>query len=257
MTFRSARRIAALSALLVAGIAVLTPASPALAAGTVDAVAPDGSRLTAAADAETVLRVSGSGFQSIPAGFGGIYVMFGTVSGDSWQPSAGGESGIDYRYVNDDPESPAGFQQFIAFPGSSTEAEASGGTISPEGTWSATITIPGSALEVTDSSGVVSQLDCLVERCGIITIGAHGVVNANNESFTPVVFAAAPASPKPTAAPSDEPSADPIPDSPTTVAEVDGTDATPLLVTAGAIVVVAAVIGAVVLLRRRARRPQG
>ncbi|BDI23044.1 hypothetical protein [Herbiconiux sp. L3-i23] len=255
MTFRSARRIAALSALLVAGIAVLTPASPALAAGTVDAVAPDGSRLTAAADAETVLTVSGSGFQSIPAGFGGIYVMFGTVSGDSWQPSAGGESGIDYRYVNDDPESPAGFQQFIAFPGSSTEAEASGGTISPEGTWSATITIPGSALEVTDSSGAVSQLDCLVERCGIITIGAHGVVNANNESFTPVVFEAA-ATPEPTTPATPEPAAEPTPDdSAVPVADVDGSDPILPLVVGIAVIVVAAV-GAVLVARRRARRTQ-
>ena len=35
-----------------------------------------------------------------------------------------------------------------------------------------------------------TQVDCSEVQCGIITIGAHGVDNANNESFTPFDFAA-------------------------------------------------------------------
>jgi len=197
------RTVLASETLLVTAGLLAGAAVPAHAAGTVDATGSDGNHLTASPDSETILTVTGTGFQSIQAGFGGIYVMFGTVSGDTWQPSNGGTSGVDYRYVNDDPDDPAGFQQFIAFPGGSTEAEASGGTISAEGAWETTIEIPGAYVEVTDSSGTVSQLDCRVHQCGIITIGAHGVVNANNESFTPITFeATATETTEPTAEPS-------------------------------------------------------
>ena len=142
-----------------------------------------------AADKATTVRVSGSGFQSIPKAFGGMYVFFGWVSdpsGGSWAPSRGGVSGDSYRYVPDAQEAQnAGYQRFVAFPGSSTEAEANGGTIAADGTWSTDLVIPGARFEAADGTAV----DCTAVQCGIITIGAHGVRNANNESFTPVTFA--------------------------------------------------------------------
>ncbi|MEV0893966.1 hypothetical protein [Promicromonospora sp. NPDC050262] len=139
--------------------------------------------------AASTVRVSGSGFQSVPKAFGGLYVFFGWVSdpsGGSWAPSRGGVSGDTYRYVPDaETAQNAGYQRFVAFPGSSTEAEANGGTIAADGTWSTDLVIPGARFKAADGSTV----DCTAVRCGIITIGAHGVRNANNETFTPVTFA--------------------------------------------------------------------
>jgi len=66
----------------------------------------------------TTLRLSGSGFQSIKGGFGGIYVLLGTVSGN-WRPSAHGKGQL--LYVPDSQtKSNAGYQKFVAFPGDST-----------------------------------------------------------------------------------------------------------------------------------------
>ncbi|MFD7307361.1 hypothetical protein [Promicromonospora sp. NPDC059942] len=137
----------------------------------------------------STVRISGSGFQSVPKAFGGVYVFFGWVSdpsGGSWAPSRGGVSGDTYRYVPDaETAQNAGYQRFVAFPGSSTEAEANGGTIAADGTWSTDLVIPGARFKAADGSTV----DCVAVQCGIITIGAHGVRNANNETFTPVTFA--------------------------------------------------------------------
>ncbi|MFE7504103.1 hypothetical protein [Promicromonospora sp. NPDC057488] len=140
-------------------------------------------------DRASTVRVSGSGFQSVPKAFGGVYVFFGWVSdpsGGSWAPSRGGVSGDTYRYVPDaETAQNAGYQRFVAFPGSSTEAEANGGTLAANGTWSTNLVIPGARFKAADGGTV----DCTAVQCGIITIGAHGVRNANNESFTPVRFA--------------------------------------------------------------------
>lgn len=137
----------------------------------------------------STVRLSGSGFQSVPKAFGGVYVFFGWVSdpsGGSWAPSRGGVSGDTYRYVPDaETAQNAGYQRFVAFPGSSTEAEANGGTVAASGTWSTNLVIPGARFKAADGGTV----DCTAVQCGIITIGAHGVRNANNETFTPVRFA--------------------------------------------------------------------
>ncbi|MEA9987108.1 MULTISPECIES: hypothetical protein [Subtercola] len=140
-------------------------------------------------DETTALSVSGSGFQSIEKGFGGIYLLFGWVDpSGAWQPSKGGATGATYRYAMDDESKPAGYQQFIAFPGSTTEASASGGDITADGSWATTLTVAGSSFEATDRDGNATTVDCLASQCGVITIGAHGVANANNETFTPVSF---------------------------------------------------------------------
>lgn len=140
-------------------------------------------------DRASTVRVTGSGFQSVPQAFGGVYVFFGWVSdpsGGSWAPSRGGVSGDTYRYVPDaETAQNAGYQRFVAFPGSSTEAEANGGTLAANGTWSTNLVIPSARFKAADGGTV----DCTAVQCGIITIGAHGVRNANNETFTPVRFA--------------------------------------------------------------------
>ncbi|MEH3089677.1 MAG: ATP-binding cassette domain-containing protein [Microbacterium arborescens] len=187
------RLAAAAAAVLVACGAGLVAAPPAWAAASVSVATGDGSG-TVAADSATAVTVSGSGFQSIRGGFGGIYVLFGWVddaAGGSWRPSAGGAVGEDYRYVPDaETADNNGFQRFIAFPGSQTESSANG-VIAADGSWSIDMVVPGATFESTDRSGAVSAVDCRQVTCGIITIGAHGVKNANNETFTPLSFGAA------------------------------------------------------------------
>jgi hypothetical protein len=165
-------------------------AAPAHAAGSVDISVKDRPDLVGVADPDylTEVTATGTGFQSIPNGFGGIYVFFGWVDGGSWAPSQGGSTGSDYRYVYDDEANPVGYQLFVSFPGSSTEYAANGGEVNADGTWSATMRIPGSSFESYDRDGNVTTVDCLQVTCGIITIGAHGVVNPSNESFTPISF---------------------------------------------------------------------
>lgn len=143
------------------------------------------------ANGETKLELRGSGFQSVQGGFGGIYVLFGWVddpSGGSWRPSQGGVTGEDYRYAFDDETNPVGYQVFVAFPGSSTGYAANGGEVREDGTWEAVITVPGARFISYDRDQNEAEVDCLTGQCGIITIGAHGVQNANNETFTPVQF---------------------------------------------------------------------
>lgn len=188
MTLVHPRRTAALGTVLVLALAGLTAAaSPAAAAARVEVVGPDGG---ARADAtySTRVTVRGSGFQSVDGGFGGIYVFFGWVDPDaSWRPSEGGRTGADYLYVPDaETQDNAGFQRFVAYPGSETAESANGGTIAPDGSWSTTLTIPGPRFEATDRSGGVTTVDCREVQCGVLTLGAHGVVNARNETFTPV-----------------------------------------------------------------------
>jgi hypothetical protein len=263
---RGARPIArALAALALgatlAGLAFGGAVAPAQAvgAGTVTVTVAGDPAKVGVADtaAPTKLTVSGSGFQSIAGGFGGIYVLFGWNAGPGWEPSAGGESGIAYRYVADDPNAPAGYQLFIPFPGSSTEAEGNGGALNADGTWSAELTIAGPTFTPVDAVGTGETIDCTQVQCGIMTIGAHGVVNPANESFTPIAFEdfSAP-TPTPTpepaaeAEPTEEPSATATADADQAAAE--GADATPWIV--WGIVIVALVGGgafAIVLMRRR------
>lgn len=176
-------------AITLAGAVVATPA---WAAGTVSVAGPDGTA-TAAEDHATDVTVSGSGFQSIPNGFGGVYVLFGWVddpAGGSWRPSAGGVVGEDYRYVPDaEAADNNGYQRFLAFPGGQTESSANG-TVGADGAWSVGMVIPGAVFESQDRDGRVTSVDCRRVTCGIITIGAHGVKNATNETFTPISFAA-------------------------------------------------------------------
>ncbi|MQA34460.1 hypothetical protein [Modestobacter roseus] len=147
----------------------------------------------AAADTtySTPITVRGTGFQSVAGGFGGIYVLFGWVDdpGGGWRPSQGGQTGADYRYVPDSESADnAGFQRFVAFPGSATAEEANGGVLAADGSWSVQMYVPGPTFSSLDRDGQTVSVDCRQVTCGVLTIGAHGVVNAANETFTPVTF---------------------------------------------------------------------
>ncbi|QCX28270.1 hypothetical protein [Nocardioides jishulii] len=173
-------------ATLVASAAVTgATLAPAHAAGdvTVDA---DGKGAVIDRTYSTELSVRGKGFQSIKGGHGGIYVWFGTVNG-KWRPSQGGKSGVNYVYVPDsESKNNAGFQRYVAFPGSSTASSANGGTMSADGAWSVKLVVPGPTFEAVGRNGKITQVDCRKVTCGVITVGAHGVQNGNNETFTPV-----------------------------------------------------------------------
>lgn len=176
------RLLAALAALFLttAGLTAVTSA-PAAAEGRVN-ISGQPSQTK-----ESKLKVSGSGFQSVKNGFGGIYVLFGTVKG-TWRPSQGGKTGQDYEYAYDDESKPAGYQLFVSFPGSSTQYAANGGLLKADGTWNGTIKVAGAKFKTFDRDHNEKDIDCMKVQCGIITIGAHGVVNPNNETFTPVTF---------------------------------------------------------------------
>ncbi|GAA4509061.1 hypothetical protein [Brevibacterium yomogidense] len=172
------------AALAVAGIVGLS--APASAAAKVSVSG------TPSVDGESQLSLSGSGYQSVQGGFGGIYVLFGWADDSgSWRPSNGGKTGEDYRYVYDDESNPTGYQLFVTFPGSSTASAANGGELASDGTWSGTIRIPGARFTTYDRAQNETTVDCTEVQCGIITIGAHGVANAGNETFTPLDFPAA------------------------------------------------------------------
>jgi hypothetical protein len=181
------RARALLTVAAIAATVLLVPA-PAQAAARVSVENDDGAAKVDPTYATTI-RVSGSGFQSIKGGHGGIYVFFGTVKG-TWQPSKGGQVGTNYSYVPDsESKNNQGYQRFVAFPGSDTAAAANGGTIKTDGTWSTELTVPGATFKTVDRDGDVVTVDCRKVTCGVMTIGAHGVKNAKNETFTPVSFA--------------------------------------------------------------------
>lgn len=188
---------------LVAG-AVLLPA-PAHAAADVS-VSPGSVDPTYA----TTVTVSGSGFQAVKGGHGGIYVFFGTVK-QGWQPSKGGATGSDYFYVPDsEAKDNKGFQRYVAFPGSDTASSANGGVMTASGSWSTRLVVPGATFQANDRDGDVTTIDCRKVTCGVITVGAHGVANANNETFTPVTVASTGSTPSATPTTGAAPSATPV-----------------------------------------------
>lgn len=179
---RTGRLLGALA--LLCGMVTLLGVAPAQAAGRVS-VANEFGSATIDGTYSTTLTLSGSGFQSIKGGHGGIYVWFGTVNG-AWQPSKGGVSGKDYRYVPDSETADnQGFQRYIAFPGSDT-ASAAAATMGENGSWQVKLAVPGPTFQAVGRNGAAVSVDCRKVQCGVITVGAHGVKNANNETFTPV-----------------------------------------------------------------------
>lgn len=175
--------------LLIASTLIAVPQSAA--AGSVRVTSTFGNAVVSR-DGATTITVSGSGFQSVRGGFGGVYVLFGWVAGGNWQPSRGGSAGGTYLYVPDsESKNNQGHQRFVAFEGSSTAESANGGVIGQDGRWQVTMVVPGATFTAQDRAGAAKPVNCLAVQCGVITVGAHGVANANNETFTPVTFAGA------------------------------------------------------------------
>lgn len=182
-----ARWAAMLVGVLTIGAALTAPAPAAFAAAGVT-VTSDLGGATADAEYSTTVHIEGSGFQSIQGGMGGIYVLFGWVADGAWQPSAGGIVGTDFLYVPDsESKDNQGFQRFVSFPGSETEAAAQA-VMTADGAWAVDMTIPGPTFQAQDRDGNATSVDCRSVQCGIITFGAHGVKNANNETFSPISF---------------------------------------------------------------------
>jgi hypothetical protein len=215
-------------AVVLALVALVAPlafgGTPALADSRVD-VTNDRGGDRADVTYQTRLTIAGAGFQNVPGGFGGVYVLFGWVDdprGGSWRPSQGGLTGRDYRYIPDaeNTQDNKGYLRFVAFPGGSTAGEAAA-VLSASGGFTVDMTIPGPVFESVDREGRVSEVDCREVTCGVITIGAHGVKNARNETFTPVPFGTVYA-----VAPTGGPSQAPATEVPATPTETAGTTPT-------------------------------
>ena len=107
-------------ALLLASVGLVGLSTTASAEAQVTVADESGAAVSTVA-AGGVVTVSGTGFQSVQGGAGGIYVVFGWVDdpeGGSWRPSEGGATGADYLYAPDTEDAQnAGFQRFVAFPG--------------------------------------------------------------------------------------------------------------------------------------------
>ena len=171
---------------LIAALASVLWPSTAHAAARLD-VSSELGGTTASANGTTRFDVSGSGYQVIDGGFGGIYVVFGWADQRSWRPSQGGMTGDDYMYVPDsESKNNQGYMGFVAYPGSSTAGEAH--DVMEGGRWSLSLNVPGPTFTAQDRSGKNTQVDCREVTCGFFTFGAHGVKNGNNEVFVPVTF---------------------------------------------------------------------
>lgn len=179
-----AHKAIAPTAAIVLGVTLLS-APPAQGAARVSVSNQSGS-LAIDPTYATTLTLRGNGFQSISKAHGGIYVMFGAVRG-RWQPSQGGGSGQDYFTVPDtESANNSGYLKYVAFPGSDTARSANGGQLSDNGSWGTTLKVPGAVFKTYDRNGKVTTIDCRQDTCGVLTLGAHGVANANNETFTRV-----------------------------------------------------------------------
>lgn len=179
---------------LALGSLLTVVALPATAAGEATVTVTNVQGAQALISGGTTLTLTGSGFQSVKGGQGGIYVAFGWVDNPdagTWGPSAGGQNGQDYRFAPDTEEADnAGFLKFVSFPGGATSAAANGGLLAEDGTWATELAVPTAEFESTDRDGNPTTVNCLEVQCGVVTIGAHNIKNANNETFTPVEFVA-------------------------------------------------------------------
>ena len=154
------------------------------------------------ADGATLVRIEGFNFNPGPAtepgtGSGGIYVGFGQAANpgtEEWRRSKGGFTGpgadLDY-----------GSPRFVAHQ-NSADGEVADAMMDASGYWSFTVEVPGAAIPSFFGGG---EIDCLASQCGVFSFGAHGVINADNEAYTPVYFTGQDESDWPPRGDSDEP----------------------------------------------------
>lgn len=135
------------------------------------------------ADAPTTIKITGTGFDPGTADRpSNIYVGFGAMSDPSkpeaWRRSQGGVSGqlagADFGY---------GLTR-LAISHHSSDGDVADATMDANGTWELTLDLPNKTIP----SFFNENIDCVVNQCGVFAFGAHGVVKAANEAFTPVYF---------------------------------------------------------------------
>lgn len=149
--------------------------------------------------------------------FGGIYVFFGWVApGGQWGPShrsatsSNGQYGITYHYPGEGGsgetrDDGSGTLRLVSFTAGGLSGTETPFHMDAAGNWEATLNIAGPVYTWRDIvTGAGNSVDCRVFRCGVYTIGAHGVASASNEQFVPLTFTgapppAAPAAPAPPA----------------------------------------------------------
>ena len=145
------------------------------------------------ADSGQVVNLTGTGYATDLDGSneGGAYVLFGWIdpeAGDDWGPGPDdrkeslGQSGITYTYAPDG-EVAGTFQTMVNYPGNTTGPGLP--FIQEDGSWEIEeFPIQSSRFESVHGT----QIDCYVQQCGVLTIGAHGKANSGVEVFTPVYF---------------------------------------------------------------------
>lgn len=135
------------------------------------------------ADGATTITVQGSGFDPGTADRpANIYVGLGTMLDQSkpevWRKSLGGTSGpvgkADYTY---------GMAR-LAVSHFSSDSDVADAVIDASGNWELALEVPGKTVP----SFFGDEIDCVVNQCGIFAFGAHGVVKAANEAYTPIYF---------------------------------------------------------------------
>jgi hypothetical protein len=114
-------------------------------------------------DGEVTLTVEGSGFDPAGSGGNGIYLAFGPKNAD-YQTNAAAYYEAKWVHTGAAPS-----------PG---QAE-----LNADGTFSTTIKVKA---RYTDGGG--TDVDCLADACYVLTIGAHGIVNPGQETFTRIRF---------------------------------------------------------------------
>lgn len=133
------------------------------------------------ADKSQVVTLTGKNYPTSNGGnnFGGAYILFGYVDTsrpEGWGPSTGGRSGFEYIYVEGEEN-----QSMVSYPGNTTAPGFP--MMDANGNWTAEFTIAASTF-----NAFMKDVNCYEVQCGVITIGAHGQVNAAAEVFTPVYF---------------------------------------------------------------------
>lgn len=138
------------------------------------------------ANGDTPITVQGTGFDPGTAapgeGTGGIYVGFGQLATptdtESWRRSKGGVSGVgrDFNY---------GAPRFVAAHNTANGAVADA-VMDAQGNWTFSTVLPGKTLASFFDPN--ATMDCVEAQCGVLSFGAHGVINAANEAYTPLYF---------------------------------------------------------------------
>ncbi|WP_422768806.1 LPXTG cell wall anchor domain-containing protein [Plantactinospora sp. WMMC1484] len=208
----------AASALAIVAALVVAPAAGASAGQAARSPSLTVSPGTLPADRVSTVTVTGRSYLVPPHApgvevFGGVYVFFGWVAdatrfGPSTRNSNNnnGTVGVTYAYPGKAGDAATrddgtGATRLVSFTAGGASGDATGFHMDGDGNWKTTMRIFGAAFATTMPDGTTRTFDCRKVRCGVFTIGAHGVASATNERFVPIRFqaGAAGSAPAPTA----------------------------------------------------------